>query len=164
MHEGSTVNVPLMVAMIICGTFAILAMVFTLIWVALRRKISARVEMAVGLLSGEQIIEITRRANFFGRRSVGMGQLRGNGVLVLTASALHFFMYLPRREYVVQLEKFTGVEHPLSFLGEYVGQRLLVVRYQGNGSYDEVGFWVPRPLEWGRKITEAARAVRESTG
>ncbi len=71
-------------------------------------------------------------ANLFGVQSGGMKQIRGNGILLLTASQIYFRMLLPRRELLVPLRSVTSVETPKSFLGKTKGRKLLKVDFRND--------------------------------
>ena len=67
--------------------------------------------------AGRTIVRQSVGANYFGRSSAGLGQVRGNGVLVLTADELYFLMFAPHRELTIPLNTVTSVSTPRSHLG-----------------------------------------------
>jgi len=100
----------------------------------------------------EQIVRQMIGANFFGQSSRGMGQIRGNGALVLTPSALHFIMFLPREELTIPLETVTSVSTPRSHLGKTVGWRLLKVDYRSPSGEDAAAWAVQDVDEWASSV------------
>jgi hypothetical protein len=94
---------------------------------AARRARVRALERADEALRGEAIILRDTGASFFGLASRGKGQVRGNGVLVLTDRQLWFHMWLPSRELALPLESITAVSTPRSHLGKSVGMPLLAV-------------------------------------
>ena len=96
-------------------------------------------------------------ANLFGIKSVGMKQIRGNGILLLTGSELYFRMLLPRRELVVPLRNITSVETPKSFLGKTRGRKLLKVDFRNDtGGTDSAAWLVPDLEKWVETVRESA--------
>jgi hypothetical protein len=101
--------------------------------------------------------DILRRedwANFFGLQSRGVGQIRGNGPLLLTASALHFFLLMPQREVRIELAHITRTDIVSSFLGKTVGGPLLLVEFGADQAADSAAWWVADPYGWQREIDE----------
>ena len=47
----------------------------------------------------EKVLGAFGSENFFGQESLGLGQIRGNGVLVLTEKELYFEMWHPKKYY-----------------------------------------------------------------
>ena len=96
-------------------------------------------------------------ANLFGIQSRGMKQIRGNGILLLTASQIYFRMLLPRRELLVPLSSITAVETPKSFLGKTKGRKLLKVDFRNDtGGSDSAAWLVPDPDKWVEAIRGSA--------
>ena len=96
-------------------------------------------------------------ANLFGVQSGGMKQIRGNGILLLTASQIYFRMLLPRRELLVPLRSVTSVETPKSFLGKTKGRKLLKVDFRNDtGGTDSVAWLVSDLEKWVETIRRSA--------
>jgi len=114
----------------------------------LKARIAAR-------LSDRDIVSSDLRANFFGLESKGAAQLRGNGALVLTRSAIHFFQFLPARDFEVPLASVREVSLVRSHLGKSVGYRLLKVRFEGDAGPDSIAWYVPEAEAWQRKVESA---------
>ena len=105
-------------------------------------------------LAGRTVIRSDRGANFFGVESKGQGQIRGNGVLVLTPDQLVFEMLLPRREMVIHLHRISKLGKVKSHLHKSVMRPLLRVEYDdGAGGTDAVAWCVKDVDGW---ITELA--------
>jgi hypothetical protein len=96
--------------------------------------------------AGRSIIRQSVGANFFGRSSGGLGQIRGNGVLLLTADELYFLMFAPRKELSVPLDSVTSVTTPRSHLGKSVGMRLLRVDFRSETGEDAAA-WALRDVD-----------------
>ena len=96
-------------------------------------------------------------ANLFGVQSGGMKQIRGNGILLLTASQIYFRMLLPRRELLVPLRSVTSVETPKSFLGKTKGRKLLKVDFRNDTGGTDSAAWLVQDLEkWVETIRRSA--------
>jgi hypothetical protein len=72
-------------------TLAILLIVFSLV-ARMGRRRTAETESRY-----PNALLVVPGANFFGQESAGVGQVRGNGTLVLTSTALIFEMWVPQR-------------------------------------------------------------------
>jgi len=126
------------------GLLALVAVFVTLSW--LRRR---AVEDLRQRLAGREIIRSDRGANFFGVESKGQGQIRGNGVLVLTPGQLVFEMLLPRREMVIDLRRISRLAKVKSHLHKSVMRPLLRVEYEdGAGGTDAVAWSVKDVEGW----------------
>lgn len=94
-------------------------------------------------------------ANSLGQTSKGVAQLRGNGGLVLTADALHFFG-IGRDDLVIPLRDITSVETTKSHLGKSIFRPLLKVNFAD----DSIAFYVADLVGWTNAIEQQrARAT-----
>jgi hypothetical protein len=93
-------------------------------------------------LLGEEPVLVDESANFFGRRSAGRFQIRGNGCLALGDEQLVFVMWLPRRELAIRRSSITAVDTADSHLGKRIGRPLLRVAFD-----DDVAAWWVRELD-----------------
>ena len=99
-------------------------------------------------------------ANCFGLESRGVTQARGNGALVLTRERLHFFMFLPRREFVAPLDAITEVSLTHSHLGKATVFDLLKVRFTADGKPDSLAWYLADPRAWKARIEELTAGAR----
>lgn len=110
-------------------------------------RIRNRLAEAVRLkYSGRTIVRQSVGANFFGRLSLGVVQIRGNGALVLTQKEVYFLQAAPRREITIPLEIITAVTTPRSHLGKSVVSRLLRVDFCEEGKSDAIA-WAVRDVD-----------------
>lgn len=107
----------------------------------------------------EDVFRADLRANFFGIESKGAAQLRGNGALVLTKDALHFYQLVPRRDFRFPLADIRSMELVRSHLGKSVGYKLLKVHFTQDGAADSVAWFVPDPEGWQASIASLAPTV-----
>ena len=98
--------------------------------------------------AGKHVVRESIGANFFGQSSRGLGQIRGNGALVLTPDELYFVMFAPRRELTIPLSTVTSVSTPRSHLGKTVGMRLLRVDFRSPSGEDAAAWAVLGVEEW----------------
>ena len=104
----------------------------------------------------EQIVLTEYNANFFGLQSRGAGQIRGNGVLVLTHNELGFRRFFVRLELSIPLEQIQDVRLVNSHLGKrIVGYKLLWVQFQNSTGLDAVAWLVKNPEQWQMAIESA---------
>jgi hypothetical protein len=92
------------------------------------------------------ISRIDPMANYFGARSRGVRQVRGNGVLLATADGLYFRMLAPKREISIPVREITGFGTEKSFLGKSKGVPLLRVDYL-SAEGPESAAWAVRDLD-----------------
>ena len=86
-------------------------------------------------------IEHSISANFFGQRSAGVGQIRGNGQLALGADGLYFQRILPRRTYFVDYRDIHSVETTSSFLGKTRFTPLLQINFTNDTGEADAMAW-----------------------
>jgi hypothetical protein len=144
-------EIVLMVAAIAGALVLGLAVVLAILR-ALVSKARARVAAQI---PADAILMVDWFANNFGVQSQGVAQLRGNGALVLTNAALHFFMFVPQRELKIPLAAITAVSSARSHLGKTVGRELLAVDFTNEaGATDRVA-WLVRELDaWQLRLSE----------
>ena len=88
-------------------------------------------------------------ANFFGIESRGAMQIRGNGILLLTDTALVFEMFRPTRDFLIPLANIEKIELARSHLAKTVFQPLLKVYFTNEEGYmDSVAWWLANPGGW----------------
>lgn len=104
------------------------------------------------------IIRMDEFVNFRGVYSRGYVQLRGNGTLALTEKELVFVMFSPKNTYRIKLEDIERVEIENSFFG-YVGRKVLIVFFSGEGGSEAYGFVLKNENEW-KIMIEAAAGIR----
>lgn len=94
-------------------------------------------------------------ANFFGVRSRGYRQVRGNGILLLTDSELFFRMLLPSKELLIPLTDVTSVETARSFLGKSKLRKLFQVNFRNSQGAEDAAAWlVKEPDQWIAAVRE----------
>jgi hypothetical protein len=118
---------------------------------SLRKRLSAEVERRFG---GQMVLLQALNANFFGQQSKGVGQIRGNGALVLTEDELWFLLGIPSREISIPLRDITSVSLVKSHLGKTKFRPLLRVEYLSEGIADSVAWAVNDPEKWKATIEE----------
>ena len=111
--------------------------------------------------SGRQVIMIALTANFFGMKSRGTGQIRGNGALVLTDDQLWFCLAAPTREIAIPIEQIKTVTTKRGHLGKTIFRPLLAVTFTNKGRDDEVAWYVNELPKWKTAIESVMnKAVR----
>ena len=138
----------------VCFLFAATGLIFSRIRKRLERHIHTKFD-------GREIIGATSRVNFFGEKSKGGKQIRGNGALVLTKDEVYFFRALPFKEYVIALKSITNVSLPTSFNGKSVFSKLLCIQYRTGSGSDEMAWAINNPEEWKEAVE---RQISQITG
>ena len=82
----------------------------------------------------------------------------------MTKDALVFFHYLPKRDFVVPLERICEVSFVRSHLGKATPYRLLKVQFEGESGPDSLAFFVNDPdgvasLQAASKMAEARKVM-----
>jgi hypothetical protein len=94
-------------------------------------------------------------ALFFGQRSRGAAQMRGNGTLIFAPAELVFRQWVVGREFRIAYRSIQSLETPRSFLGKTQGVKLLQVNYvDGSGAQDAMAWRV-------RDVNATLRAIEE---
>ncbi|RAK05191.1 hypothetical protein C8C77_13224 [Halanaerobium saccharolyticum] len=90
----------------------------------------------------DRIIYFSKEVNFFGQKSDGRIQLRGNGSLLLTPDELHFLRWVPKKNIVISLENIEKVERVNSFLGKSKNRELLKVEFSNQQGEKDSAAWL----------------------
>lgn len=86
-------------------------------------------------------------ANSFGQESLGLGQVRGNGILILTNNELFFGMYLPKKDFNIPLNAIAKIDIVKSHLKKTKSRKLLKVHFTNmNGQPDSIA-WLINDLD-----------------
>jgi len=107
--------------------------------VTLKRK---RAEELFTNYHKDRIIYFSKEVNFFGQKSDGRTQLRGNGSLLLTPDELHFLRWLPKKNIVIPLDNIEKVERVNSFLGKSKNRELLKVEFSNHQGENDSAAWL----------------------
>ena len=88
-------------------------------------------------------------ANFFGQESLGIKQVRGNGVLMLTSEELIFEYWVPKKVLRIPLSKIHSIEQTKWHLRKTKGVNLVKVLFTNkNFIEDSAAWWVRETEEW----------------
>ena len=95
------------------------------------------------------IVKSSVGANFFGQESLGVKQIRGNGVLLLTSEELIFELWLPNRILRIPISNIRSIEETKWHLKKTKGVKLLKVVFT-NEKYteDSAAWWVTERDQW----------------
>ncbi len=110
-----------------------------------RRRLLSVVE---DRFAGRKIILMALNANYFGHKTEGGKQIRGNGALVLTEDELWFSLAVPQRELSIPINQITAVELTRSHLGKTVFRSLLAVSFNHQGRQEQIAWAVNDPEKW----------------
>ena len=130
---------------------AALVVVFGLVRSATRRA-RARAEAMLPANSRRRAVVWS-----LGQASRGHGQIRGNGTLALTADALVFVLWVPRRQVVIPLSRIVAVDTTKSHLGKRVGAHLLRVRWLSDEGEDVIAWQLADLESWLAALTPSPR-------
>lgn len=102
----------------------------------------------------EQPLLFAYSTNCFGQESLGRFQVRGNGVLAITATELWFKAFLFGLDITIPMQMIQSTELVNSFLGKMIYKRkLLKVNFiNNNGIQDSIAFLLKDPVYWQNRI------------
>jgi len=128
------------------ATLAVVAIAFVAAALIPLRRRAKRVATAVEEELGDSV---GRSADVLGLglESRGRAQVRGNGRLVLTPDELSFRQLVPQRETKIPLTAVTSVGTERTWLGKWVGSKLLCVRWQTSDGGEDAMAWQVRDLD-----------------
>ena len=78
----------------------------------------------------KDLLIFDNRSNFFGQESLGLGKIRGNGVLLLTREELYFGMWKPKKEILIPVKSITAITNPQSHMHRSIFRPLLKVIFK----------------------------------
>lgn len=108
------------------------------------QKAKARIQAK---LESKTFIFKEESANFFGQKSKGMSQVRGNGVLALSDGNLYFGMFMPEKELLIRCDRITGLRSEKSFLGKSKFTPLLIVSFKNDDGIEDEAAWLVKDLQ-----------------
>ncbi len=117
----------------------------TLVLFSAKRKLIGRVEKR---FMGQKIVLQALNANFFGLKSKGIKQIRGNGALVLTEIEIWFCLAMPEREISIPIRHIQSVELTKSHLGKTVFRPLLCLEFHSRMGADSIAWHVDNAGKW----------------
>lgn len=103
----------------------------------------------------DRIIYFSKEVNFFGQKSAGRAQFRGNGSLLLTPDELHFLRWVPKKDIVIPLSEIENIERVNSFLGKKKNSSLLKVEFNNQqGEKDSAAWLLDNMQAWEQVIKD----------
>ncbi len=150
MQSASLEN--LVLVLFVSGTLLFL---LVLVWF-FRRSRAKQAEKLLERYPKSELLGASDRANFFGVKSHGCRQLRGNGFLFYTKREIFFQLWMSRREVIIPLDKITSVDNVRVFLGRSRMKPLLRVGFTNTAGKQDYCAWLVRDLEkWTQSIKAA---------
>ncbi|MFX0164617.1 MAG: hypothetical protein ACFFAG_11495 [Promethearchaeota archaeon] len=86
-------------------------------------------------------------SNFFGQELLGLGKIRGNGVLLLTEEELFFGMWKPKKKILIPVKSIIEIKNPKSHMYRSVLRPLLNVIFTNEKGVTDSIAWYVRDLE-----------------
>lgn len=150
----------IMTVVMVGGTLLLLAIIL-----ALMSAVTSGVLGRVGRRSREAAQQqypnarlIDAAVSFWGQQSRGVGQVRGNGTLIVTNDAVIFQMWGPIQEYRIPMNAIQSIENPRAFLGKTQGVLLLKINFLNDSGQPDAMAWRLRDLSRVQQVIEEARA------
>ena len=110
-----------------------------------------RVKEIFNQFSGVPMVLSVENANYFGQESKGLGQVRGNGCLILTESELYYEMWAPKCILRIPKKNILQVENPPPkwHLKKSKNRLLLKVHFINDEGIEDSAAWiVPYLDQW----------------
>ncbi len=133
---------------VISGVLCLLG-VIGFIFKSIRKKLENYIQ---NKFDKNEVVGTTTRANFFGVKSKGGKQVRGNGAIVLTKDQLVFIRAIPFKEYKIPIKSIQRVSLPKSFNGKSVLSKLLCIHFICEGIEDSTAWAIRNPEKWKKSI------------
>lgn len=124
---------------------AFLLAILGLIYAQVKKKLH---EVIANKFDKQEILGATTQANFFGVKSKGSAQVRGNGALVLTKKELYFIRAVPSKEYSIPISAIRKVSLPKTFNGKLTFVPLLCVHYDTKNGEDSIAWALKNAKKW----------------
>ncbi|MFD5177023.1 hypothetical protein ACFWM1_14515 [Nocardia sp. NPDC058379] len=140
------------VVVLVAGILVVLAIVAIPVIVWLRRRGARITEELTRELPGETVVRGPEKALYRGATAPGFPAAKGNGVIALTTTQLHFRPYVGKA-FAVPVPEIVSVREARVFQGAVTGGRTHLVVDTRAG---EVGFFVEDNAAWLRAIEQAA--------
>ena len=114
-----------------------------------KKLFQKRISEILDKFKDKLIILSSNNSNFFGQQSRKYTQVRGNGVLILTAEDLYFEMWRPKKILQIPISSVLKIEITKSFLHKSVFRKLLKVGFTNKeGEEDAAAWWVTSLVKW----------------
>ena len=114
-----------------------------------KKLFQKRISEIMDKFKDKNIILSANDANFFGQQSRKSTQVRGNGVLILTAEELYFEMWRPKKILQIPISSVLKIEITKSFMHKSVFRKLLKVVFTNQeGEEDAAAWWVTSLEKW----------------
>ena len=139
MNTGITITVSVIVGLLFL--FVIMGLIYSRMGRRLHKLIADRFDK-------EEMLGATTRANFFGIKSKGGAQVRGNGALVLTINALYFIRAVPQKEYKIPIRSIRNISMPRMFNGKSAFVPLLCISYDTEYGEDSIAWALKGAKKW----------------
>ena len=133
------------VVSLVLAILVVIALAFTVVLIPLSRR-AKRVQAGLEEELGHSI-ERSANVSGLGLQSRGRGQVRGNGRLVLTPDELRVCQWIPQRETTIALAAVTSIGKERTWLGKWVGSKLLCVRWRTPDGSEDAMAWQVRDLD-----------------
>ena len=135
-----------LIVIVLTVTAALAVASLVALFTAIKRARARRLSEVKERFEGQDLLLFETGANFFGQESVGVRQVRGNGVLAVSMREIFFLMWLPRKALQIPIEKITRVETARSHLGKTVGRTLLRIEFENSEGRRDSAAWLVRDL------------------
>jgi len=135
----------LLIIVAVSGGVILLRLSLRIVFAAMRRRLLQHVRRK---FTGRAIRRQALNACFFGLRSRGGCQVRGNGVLALTDEFLWFLRALPRKELEIPLRDIVSVTLARRHCGRSAGRPLLRVTFRTGRGEDAAAWALNDPEAW----------------
>ena len=118
-----------------------------------KKLFQRRINEILDKFKDKSIILSSDNANFFGQQSRKSTQVRGNGVLILSAEDLYFEMWITKKILQIPISSVLNIEITKSFLHKSAFRKLLKVVFTNQeGEEDAAAWWVTSLDKWTKEL------------
>ena len=126
--------------------FAIVAIGLFVLFAIIKKKRTEQISEVKEKFNVKDILFSDNSANFFGQKSNGISQVRGNGILLVTEHEIYFSLLMPRKEVCIPVKQIIAITSETSFLGKSKFKPLLVIQFKDRAGNLDSAAWLIRDL------------------
>ena len=129
------------------------AIVVLIIAIVVRNIQSRKVKEVLSKIDKKRVLAINSNANFFGQQSLGLTQMKGNGVLILMDSEVYYEMWIPKKIIRIPLESIKDIEETKFYLGKTKFKPLLKITFINDENEEDSCTWLVSNIKgWKEKL------------
>ncbi|MDP8255867.1 MAG: hypothetical protein P9M14_08965 [Candidatus Alcyoniella australis] len=130
------------IVLLVVGIVGTLMLASVLVLGKVRKVGRSKRDALLARVGEHNLLRFEPAANCFGRKSLGLAQVRGNGCWALTADRIVFDYWVGGKDFEIPLSNVTATRTGKSFLGKTKGHPLLIVEYTNESGQADEAAWL----------------------